>query len=1138
LLFCVILTLSAGLRAADYATRSVLAEGKWVQLKITETAVYKLTYDEIKNMGFSDPAKIKLYGYGGWILDQDFTKTVIDDLPEVAVYLHKGADGVFNSGDYLLFYGRGLVKWTYQSSSDLFSHTNNPYSLYTSYFITENAAGPKELPLQESQSATNQSVTTFDDYCLHEKDEVSLLKSGRELFGENFILQPSRNFTFSIPGITNDAGKVRLSFAAMHRLTTPTPVTLSINGENLITLKISRVTTEYQKANLGEDTKDWTANKSENVTVNVNYSSTGASLAYLNFIELNMKRQLKFYNTAYTFFRNKAALSQSLEYVIDNVSANCMVWNVSDVENIRKVDVTVSGSQMKFGAAAGTLAEYVMVDISKSFPTPQVIGSVANQDLHGLPQTDMVIIAPDTYLPYAAQLAEKHREKQGLHVTVVQPEWIYNEFSSGTPDITAYRRFMKMFYDRANTIGHKPKYLLLYGDGHYNNRNINPHFQLLSYQYPNSVNESSSFGTDDYVGFLDNNEGVNLERDVLDIGVGRFPVNSALQAENVMKKVVGYMDNQRLSAWKNTVIFTADDTGDDAFCTYGGNANDLAKYVETNHPQYMVVKSYMDAHQAITVNGKKTYPTAKDKLFKTLKDGCFLFNYTGHGSPSSMSAEDMMHISDIRQMSFENLPLWITATCDFGRYDTDENSAGEEVFLNKKSAGIALFTTTRVVYSNGNQSINRLLVKYIFEKNSEGQHHTLGDIIRLSKAEMGADNGNKLNFILIGDPALQLNYPEWNVALKSINGIPTGNDTVNFRALEQVSLEGAIEDANGNLLTDFNGTLNAKIFDGRQLNLSVTTKPYDSDNPYELINNPDYVLDDNNLIHWTFYDYPNVVYQGQETVENGQFSMSFIVPIDISYTKNEAIMNFYASDKSTFRDAAGMYSKYTISGTAEYPDANEQGPDIERMYLNSTSFKNGDKVNETPLFFAEVYDKDGINQAGSGIGHDLMISIDGKQLASLNNYYQAGSEFGRGTVAFSIPELSEGKHELTFRVWDNLNNSSTASLTFTVVKGYQPEIYNLTASNNPAKTSTNFVFTHNRPETTMTVEVRVFDLTGRMMWSQTETGSSDFMQSYSVEWNLTNAYGQKVKPGVYLYQAVIQTNNGKEISKSKKLIVL
>ena len=1123
--------LSAQNDGSRYARSSVLSSGKWIQLRVSKNAIYKLTYDEIKSMGFINPAKISIYGYGGWMLDEDFTKTYTDDLPEVSVYLHKGSDGVFNSGDYLLFYGRGPVKWGYNSSSNRFEHENNAYSSYGSYFITEQETGPKEMITSAPSISPVLTVSTFDDYQVHEIDSISVLNSGKELFGESFIgSAQSQTFSFLFPGITSDVGKICLSFAAAPSSTTP--VNLFIGDERIMSLDISATIETYRKAHLVEGWRDWGGDKSDRTQVRVAYNSTGQSVALLNYITLNVKRSLKNYNEAYTFFRNKESLGKNTRYEIANSSTTSLIWDVTDNYDVRLMQATTDGPLLSFtDPASPFLKEYVLVDPTKTFPSPDIFGEIKNQNLHALPPTEYVIIVPEAYVSSANKLADVHRTVSGLHVTVVQDNWIFNEFSSGVRDATAFRRFMKMFYDRAVIEAEKPKYLLLFGDALYDNRHLtsegkrkNQRNFLLSYQVKESVYERFSYGTDDYFGFLDDNEGVNLKNDVIDIGIGRFPVNSVTQADNAVNKVIDYMANTQYGNWKNKLIFAADDTDETAvstkpaFCNHAKEADQVAEILQTNHPQYSVSKFYMDAYTSELVNGKKTYPEAKKSFLSTLSGGCFLLNYTGHGSVKALSAEDMLQVSDVRNMKFENLPLWITATCDFGWFDAINASAGEEVFLNKNSAGIALYTTSRIVFSDNNLLINKQLTKHLFDKDN-GQYPRLGDVLRKSKAVLLGDD-NKLNYVLLGDPALRLNYPEYNVELRTINGVDiSSGEKINLKALDNVVMEGIVTDLNGNRIENFNGTIRSTVFDSKQTIQSVV-KGSDGG-------------------RFSFTSYPNIVHFGNNEVSKGSFNIQFKVPLDISYTRDNGLMNFYAFDIDQGIDANGSFQDYILAGSDDGSPSSDLGPEIVTMFLNTSDFVDGDDVNETPYFFAQVFDEDGINMTGAGLGHDIMISIDDNPnlVYYLNNYYHPIS-LTEGTVEFSIPTLSPGEHVLTFRVWDILNNPTVDTLRFNVVKGLKPEIISLYATINPAKINTQFMLEHNFPETQMTIEIKVYDLTGRSIWVRRETGSSGYLNRYPIEWDLTHSGGGRVSPGIYIYQAAVGTSTSKMTTQAKKIIVL
>ena len=1132
--FVVFLSAQTKNDGSRYKENSVLSSGKWIQLKVKENGIYKLTYDDIKKQGINDPSKVKIYGYGGWILPEDFTQPYVDDLPEVSVYIDKGSDGVFKSGDYLLFYGRGPVKWTYNPARDVYEHENNPYATYGSYFMTEGDTGPKEMEILKLPAATSgaKRLSDFDDYAVHEKDIVSILNSGRELFGENFSENSSRqSFTFLAPGITSDPGKACLSFAAGPKETAS--VKLSIGEQDILSMSINAIGAgeTYRKAYLVENWGNWNGEKTENVTATVTYNSSDRSIAHLNFIVLNMKRSLQFYPVAYTFFRNKESLSNQnpVTYSIGSPTATCQVWDVTQNFDTRRMETETSDNRLQFATlpSGNILREFVMVDLSKPFPVPEFAGEIQNQDLHSLPPTDMLILTPTVYIKQAERLAEKHRQSSGLTVAVVDDRLVFNEFSSGTPDATAYRRFMKMFYDRAAVDSDKPKYLLLFGSGLFDNRHLtndgarrDPKYYLLTYQVKESLYELTSYGTDDYFGFLDDNEGTNINADGLDIGIGRFPVSTVVEAEDAVNKVIDYMNNKQYGNWKSKLIFAADNTdfySPGSFAIHAGQAENLAAYVEQNHPEYMLYKYYIDAYKLVDVNGKPTAPEARKGMFDQLKDGCFLLNYTGHGSVTDWTAEGLLNITDVRQMNFEHLPLWITATCDFGWFDGFNTSGGEAAFLNKKSGAIALYTTSRVVESDRNYRINSQLIQYLFKKEN-GKHFRLGDIMRLSKNQLGNDF-NKLNYVLLGDPALELNYPEWMIRLESINGNPIPEDeTVTLKALEKVTLSGTIYDETGNRADNFNGTLQANVFDSQQTLESVNA--------------------DNTGARFSFTDYSGMIFSGNTEVKDGGFNLSFNVPLDISYSKENGKIGLYAYDQSIKKDAAGSFTQYNFAGTGDSGRPDE-GPEIVFMFLNTENFKEGDPVNETPFFYAEVRDDAGINLSGSGIGHGLELKIDNNPdwTYSLNSYYKA-DDFTGGTVGFSIPELPAGEHYLTFRVWNIYNIPAIDTLHFKVIEGYRPTILELMARENPARTNTFFILNHNLPETILTVEIGVYDLTGRTVWIHSEKGSSGFLKDYPIEWNLANNVGNRVPPGIYIYRATVATANSKEATRAKKIIVL
>lgn len=1112
LLFVFGLLTSAWADSSRYASESVLNSGKWVKIQVAEDGIYKLTAADLKKMGFSNLDKVAVYGYGGWPLDEDFSTTYIDDVPEVAVW---------RSADYLLFYGKGPRKWEYSSSDKSFIHTNNPYSNYGYYFVSEKETTGRTMEKAASAAGATLQVTTFDDYVLHEEELVSVNSSGRELYGESFTSTLSRDFTISVPGITNDEGKATLSFISRGNGT----ITMNVDGNALISGSVSVPSDEYEVARELYRERAWMADKGETVKVNIGYSTTGHKNVHLNYFRLQMKRQLKVYDN-YTFFRSLSARGNASRFVIQGADASTLVFDVTDGVNPQQMETSLNGTELSFSIpASASLREFVVVKPSQ-IKAPVTVGEVANQNLHALPQQDMIIIAQPNFTTQAERLAEAHRTKDNLTVRVVTPESIYNEFSSGTPDATAYRRFMKMFYDRKTSEADAPKYLLLFGDGSFDNRKLTSAWKsvdmsnmLLTYQTENSLS-SQSYVIDDYFGFLDDADNKkSLQNKKLCLGIGRFPIRTVEQATQMVDKVISYMENKNTGSWKNNLCFMADDgSNTDGFMTeHMEFADQLAGYVESEHPEFLVNKLYYDAYKKDMTAG--TYPDVRSGLQKLLKDGLLLFNYTGHGGTTALSDEKVLTQTDINQFTYTHLPVWVTATCDFTRFDDLNTSAGEDVFLNKSSGGIALFTTVRVAYSRPNFPINDNVIRNLFERNN-GRRRTLGEVMQATKNTLSSVY--KLGFCLIGDPAVKMAYPEFGMKVTTVNGQSVDGNSISFKALEKITVEGEVLDVSGQLVTDFTGIVNPTVKDSK-VTVTCLKNSNKDDSPA-----------------FTFTDYPNTIFIGNDSVRNGKFSFTFTVPKDISYSNLQGKMNLYAVDTESGNEAQGNFDNFIVGGTSDTAETDTIGPEIRALYLNDTTFVDGGQVNTTPYFVAELWDKSGVNITGSSVGHDMMLVIDESTVLSynLNSYYELLlGEDGTGIVKFPIPALEPGKHTAEFWVWDILNNSTVRTFTFEVVEGLKPFLFDVIATPGIAREQVTFHLMHNRPESRMRVGIMVYDLAGRQLWKHEESGTSGLFENYTVSWDLTSG-GARMRPGVYIYRAAISTDNSKDATKARKFIIL
>ncbi|MCE5331238.1 MAG: type IX secretion system sortase PorU [Bacteroidales bacterium] len=1115
-----------------YAANSVLANGKFVKIKIVNSGVYKLTFEDLNSMGIS-PASVRIFGYGGAVLEQSFLIAKTDDLPELSIYMEKGSDGVFNAGDYILFYAQGVNKWSYDKSKGMFTHVINPYSSYGYYFVTSDAGTGRKIETKTTTLPDNPTVLPVDefiDYNVYEKESVSLCLSGKEFYGDIFNERTNVDISFNFPNpVLTNSTKVRMDVAASSSVSSA--FELNLAGGQTKTLRLGGIsdTDEYTKGIGATGTYTFLPEK-EVFTFNLKYiKPTSISTGYLNYLEINTRRYLKMSGSVMQFQNvDYLGMNGFNQYRLSDADAKVQIWDITDPQNTYQMPTQMVNGRLTFTDSNNEVKNYLAIDPTASgvFSKPEIVGVVSNQNLHALPPVDMVILTHPNFLSQAETLAQAHREIDQLTVAVVTTEQVYNEFSSGAPDATAYRWIMKMLYDRAlasGNISDMPKYLLLFGRGTFDNRRLWPAMSgenlILTYQDENSLVQTLSYVTDDYFGFLDDNEGTQIPGHLLDIGVGRFPVSTKEEATTVVEKTINYMKNTKKGIWKNQLCFLADD-GDAAL--HMRDADNITTILGRNYPAYQINKIYLDSYlQEVSASGE-TYPLARTQFHDLLRNGLFLLDYTGHAGAAGWTDELILTVNDVKSLTNQQLPLWVGATCNFLQFDVKAVSAGEQVVLNPYGGGIGIFSAARPVYASENYTINRLFCDYLFKKNN-GKHNRIGDAIVSAKNNIGYEI-NKLCYVYMGDPALKMNYPTtYNVKTMAINDNVEGNDTL--RAMSVVNIKGIIADEAGNKVENFNGELSIVIYDKIQ-----TIKALDNHKDFFNPEKPE----EWDSKKFKFNYRPNILFSGKAVVTNGEYSFTFMLPKDIKYNYGGGRINYYAYDGSTDAEAQGYFESFVVGGTN--PDiVNEtDGPEMN-LYLNSENFVSGDQVNESPLFIANINDINGINRVGSGIGHDLLLTIDNdpSQSIVLNDYFQsAANSYTNGVVKYKLSDLENGKHTLTFKAWDLLNNSSTQALDFEVVKGLSPNIFKVYNYPNPVKTGTTIVVEHDRPETILNTTVDIFDLSGRRIWWFNQSNADE------VSWDMIGNDGIKVKQGIYLYRVSINTNNSDIESKTNKMLII
>jgi hypothetical protein len=1116
----------------SYKSSSVLASGNWYKIAVKDAGVYKIDIAFLSSLGINtsgiSSASIRLFGNGGGMLPEANASPRPDDLEENAIMVVDGGDGVLNGGDYILFFSDGPDAWAKDSVNKRFIHKKNLYSDKAYYYLSIGGTG-KRISTDQSNFIPNISVTTFDDRIFHELDTINFLSSGKEWFGEEFSNTPGHSLTrdFSLNILNLDINSpVTISTDCLARsISVASRFDLSVTNQPLQQITIPPVSGgQYDRLAEEKQSLANTNVSQPNVILNYRYvPGSFNSQGWLNWFEIFSRRNLSLNGSDQVMFRDWKSVGNNIgEFVVSVSNSTTQVWDVTEPLNPVQMRTNLQGTDCKFVNSCSRLREYIAFN-SSNLPQPSSIGRISNQDLHASPATDLIIVTAPGLLAQAQRLAEFHRAQNNLRYTIATTDQVYNEFSSGIPDPTSVRDFVKMFYDRSkNTPVDQPKYLLLFGDASYdyrdrirNNTNLVP-----AYETNNSLDPLGSYTSDDFFGFLDDNEDVNstILINQLDVGTGRIPAKNIDEAKSYVDKVQTYYSKESLGPWRNNQLFIADD---EDFNLHLQDAEVLTATSQATAPVFNITKVYLDAFKQESGAGGSRYPQANQAINNQVYNGTLIWNYSGHGGSNRLAEEVVIDQDIVNSWNNPNkLPLFITATCDFAPYDNPVvNSLGENILLRPKTGGIALLTTTRVVFSFSNRIINNNYLQFALQPDSSGIYRSLGESIKIAKNftyQTSGDVGNNRKFTLLGDPALTLAYPTLKIRTTQVNSIPaTQADTI--RATDKVVIEGEVTDPQGSLLPNFNGTVYPTIFDKVQTINTLANDPASQVVGFQAQN--------------------TILYKGKASVVNGRFVFIFKMPKDINYQYGNGKLSLYAENGS--KDGNGLFSNFIVGGIGSNTTNDNEGPVI-KAYLNDEKFVNGGVTNENPILIVKLSDSSGINIAGTGIGHDLVATLDNdnRQYFILNDFYEGELDsYQKGAVHFQLPTLASGAHSLKIKAWDVINNSTEYILEFTVANNEELVLNHVLNYPNPFTTKTQFWFEHNRPGQNLQVKVQIFTVAGKVVKTIKQTINDAGNRSCEVEWDGRDEYGDKIGRGVYLYRLTVITPEGKKKERIEKLVV-
>ncbi len=1106
------------------AQTSPLFTGKWAKIAAQKQGIYKLTGAQIRTLGFSLPitsSQLQLFNFDFSQLSEKVPVDPSKGLTENTIQVMDGGDGKIDDNDFVLFYNKGTVEWKFDSSSNRMKHFKNA-SVDVNYFFITIGSNGKRVVVQSNNNAATETISDFNQHFVFEQDSISLLNSGKTLWGlpmgQGVGKQSQLVYNLNTQGMrstdkysvfvqmasTSYQNGANFSFAwndqSAH--TSTLPAVSGLLFDDIASVLIDSFASPVMSS--------WP----NTCTLKVNYNSANSNATgWIDYVEFNSKKQVGFWQDSVISFNIEEGYVQGKNYncTIQNADTTALLWNVTNPSAIMQVPLLFQFNGMaSFSQLTNENIRFFGVR-QNAYESPILMGMLPNQNTFNVTNaTDYIIVAAPAYLNAAKKYQAFQKTVFARNAIVADASELYNDFSGGQNSAIAIRNYVKFLFNKAKSNNWPmPKYLLLLGTGNFNSRKLQVDFELPVYESENSNSILSSYSSDDFFAILNDYDDIHYTTAIkqLSIAVGRIPARTIAEADSTIQKLIYYQTNTAGGNWENKLTWVADD-GD--YNLHLQDAEEIIQHLQSKAPKWDQQKIYLDLYPAVSSSAGNTYPLAFNAIQQSVQDGTLIINYTGHGNYLRLSEEAVIDQAQFDTWNNKNkLPLMVTASCNFAPYDQPGLSPIAYDALMKNSKGvIGLVAANRLVFAFSNKQINDLFIQQLLVPDSIGHYVSIGQALQKAKMlnwSQGGDHINALKFSLLGDPALQLLSPNYTISVKQINSKSfNGQDTL--LSGNKYNVQGIVQQGS-NPITDFNGVMELIIYDAVKYKKTLANQSTSMSVPIAM--------------------QENILFKGKATVVNGKFSIDFILPAQVSNVNSPLRLSFVATSNlnSAIQILDSIYVK--ANGIANITDTT--GP-IINAYLNDPLFKQGGWAGPNSILYITLNDSSGIQTSGNALGHDLAIWMDENPVPIIiNNYFIADMDtYKSGRIVYALPQMTTGKHNIIIKAWDLLGNSTTDSLFFEVPSAQNPMLKNATNFPNPVISQTRFGFETNQLGKEIQTQLEIMDLKGQVLY----VNSNKFINnntSIHIDWDGVTASGTDLKKGVYFYR--ITVNSGLKISQ-------